>query len=81
MRTLTRAALVAATAVAAFAPASAHAQSADGCVTEFATTPYYMSNDLVTIDPDGIVTVNPSPVLGLVPQARNAAVTFVKCAV
>jgi hypothetical protein len=52
-----------------------------GCVQDFARSPYYTSNDLVTIDPDGIVTVNPGSVTGLVPQALDHVDTLVRCAV
>lgn len=67
-------------ALAAAPLAPAHA-SADGCVTEYAATKYYMSNHTVTINPDGSVTVDPNPAENLAAQVANRAVWFVGCVV
>jgi hypothetical protein len=67
-------------ALAAAPLAPAHA-SADGCVTQFLKQPSPGLGGTVVLNPDGSVTVNPNPALGVAGALAGSTQAFVACVV
>ncbi|HEV2890077.1 MAG TPA: hypothetical protein VGX28_06840 [Frankiaceae bacterium] len=67
-------------AAAALTPATAHA-AADGCVTHLLQTDDPSLDPVVTLNPDGSVTVDPNPVTGLALRQVAKVVVLVDCIV
>ncbi|MDQ1713255.1 MAG: hypothetical protein QOE45_2705 [Frankiaceae bacterium] len=78
MRTMTRAAFAALTLGLLAAPFAGTSNA--GCVRDFAGKPYYTS-PVVTQNPDGSITIDPNPVVGLGNQVAANVVGLEHCVV